>query len=191
MPDLLTLAALRALVSFSDPEFSPDGTRIAYVRSTAGYASDKRHAALVVVRVDGTGSRIVVEGEGIAAPRWSPDGTLVAFVRPDKNDKTQIDVVPAGGGKPRAITQTPDGVQHFAWSPDGRRFVFDTPDPDPNAAAIKRHDDLFEIGDDGMFIESVAVPSHLWLVAASGGPAHRLTHGSWSVYQECGAVLHP
>jgi dipeptidyl aminopeptidase/acylaminoacyl peptidase len=34
-----------------------------------------------------------------------------------------------------------------------------------------------------MLTNSVAVPSHLWLVAANGGAAHRLTHGTWSVYE--------
>jgi len=183
MPDLLTLTALRALVSYSDPQISPDGTRVAYVRTKADYGKDVRHTSLVVVSVDGMGSRVVAAHDGIASPRWSPDGTQLAFLEPDKHDNAQIETLSLAGGVPRAITSAPNGVEHFAWSPDGRRFAYDTVDKDPKAAAIKRHDDLFEIGDDGMLIESRALPSHLWLVAASGGTAHRLTHGSWSVYE--------
>ncbi len=74
-------------------------------------------------------------------------------------------------------------MQHFAWSPDGRRFAFVTPDDEPNAAAAKRHDDLFDLGDDGFLTDKPLVPSHLWLVGAGGGRATRLTAGAWSVYE--------
>ncbi len=184
MPDPLTLAALHALVSFSDPRLSPDGTRVAYVRTAHDYAHDRDAKSLVVAAADGTARRVIDPGPFAHAPRWSPDGTRLAYLRHGTgSERDQIVVVRAGGGTPQTVTRAPNGVQHFAWSPDGRRLAYDTPDDEPNAAAAKRHDDLFELGDDGFLTTRPLVPSHLWLVSAAGGRATRLTRGTWSVYE--------
>ncbi len=183
MSDVLTLMALRALVSFSDPRLSPDAARIAYVRTTRDRRNDRTANAIVVVRVDGAGSR-TIDGPFASSPRWSPDGTRLAYLRHTaKHDEDQIVVVQLGGGTRRTVTHAPRGVQQFAWSPDGRQIAYVTPDAAPNAAAAKHKDDLFELGDDGFLTDKPLVPSHLWLQSASGGAARRLTHGAWSVYE--------
>jgi dipeptidyl aminopeptidase/acylaminoacyl peptidase len=184
MPDVLTLAALHALVTFSDPRISPDGTRVAYVRTTRDYVHDRFAAALVVVRSDGRARHVLDPGPFVGAPRWSPDGRRLAYLRHDaKHAEDQIVVVRAAGGPARTVTRAKNGVQHFAWSPDGRRFAYVTPDDEPNATAAKRHDDVFALGDDGFLTDKPLAPSHLWLVGSGGGRAARLTHGAWSVYE--------
>ncbi|HTW83299.1 MAG TPA: S9 family peptidase [Candidatus Sulfotelmatobacter sp.] len=184
MADLVTLAALRALVSLSDPRLSPDGTRVAYVRTTADVPHDRMAHALVVQSAAGGAARVVDAGPFVGAPRWSPDGTRLAYLRHDaKHDDDQIVVVRLAGGAAVTVTHAPRGVEHYAWSPDGRRFVYDTRDAEPNAAAAKAHDDLFAVGDDGFLTDQPPTPSHLWLVASTGGAARRLTHGTWSVYE--------
>jgi dipeptidyl aminopeptidase/acylaminoacyl peptidase len=184
MADVLTLAALRALVSFSEPRLSPDAARVAYVRTTRDRRNDRMAHELVVVRSDGIGTRTVDAGPFVGSPRWSPDGTRLAYLRHTaKHDEDQIVVVRLATGTQRVVTRAPQGVQQFAWSPDGRRIAYVTPDPEPNAAAAKRHDDLFELGEDGFLTDKPIVPSHLWLQPADGGRARRLTHGTWSVYE--------
>lgn len=184
MPDVLTLAALHALVTFSDPRLSPDGRRVAFVRRTRDDVKDRRPASLVVVGADGTGRRTLDDGPFVSAPRWSPDGTRVAYLRHgEKDEADQIVVAGLRGAPPRVITHASGGVQNFAWSPDGTRIAYVTPDDESNAAAAKRHDDVFRLGDDGFLTGKPIMPSHLWLVAAGGGTARRLTHGAWSVYE--------
>jgi dipeptidyl aminopeptidase/acylaminoacyl peptidase len=184
MADVLTLAALRALVSLSYPRISPDGARVAYVRTVRDRPHDRLDAALVVQPVGGGAARVIDAGPFVSAPRWSPDGTRLAYLRHDaKHDEDQIVVVRLASGTRTSVTHAPRGVEHYAWSPDGRRFVYDTPDAEPNAAAAKDHDDLFAVGEDGYLTDKPAVPSHLWLVASDGGAARRLTRGSWSVYE--------
>jgi dipeptidyl aminopeptidase/acylaminoacyl peptidase len=186
MADPITLAALHAFVNLSDPRLSPDGTRIAYVRTVRDYVHDRNVASIVVVRTDGTGRRTIDAGPFVDAPRWSPDGTHLAYKRhTPKDDADQLVVARIADGSERVVTHAPNGVEHYAWSPDGQRFVYDTPDDEPNAAAAKAHDDLFEVGDDGFLTDKPPVPSHFWLVASSGAAtALRLTHGTWSVFEQ-------
>src|SRR4029079_16893158 len=65
------------------------------------------------------------------SPRWSPDGNAIAFLsaRPAPGDaasdtpRTQVSLLPLGGGEPRRVTALPNGVTSFQWSPDGTRLV--------------------------------------------------------------------
>jgi dipeptidyl aminopeptidase/acylaminoacyl peptidase len=109
----------------SDPEWSPDGRRFAYLR-------DK---ALRVIEADG--SRDVVATEhpaGISAPSWSPDGRQLAFIS-RRRGWSQVWVVdapvprrgrPARDPKPpqpRPLTATGVDVEDYAWLSDGRAIA--------------------------------------------------------------------
>jgi len=184
MADPITLAALRAFVNLTDPRISPNGARVAYVRTVRDFVRDRDVAAIVVAGSDGRTRTLVDAGPFVSAPRWSPDGTRLAYLRhTEKHHEDQIVVVNLAAGTKRAVTDAPNGVQHYAWSPEGTRFVYDTPDDEPNAAAARRNDDLFDVGDDGFLTTKPPVPSHLWLAGTAGGPARRLTHGTWSVFE--------
>lgn len=184
MADPITLAALRSFVGLSDPSLSPSGTRVAYVRTARDFAHDRSLSSIVVVGTDGRTRTLVDAGPFVSAPHWSPAGTALAYIRrASESGKGQIVVVSFPGGARHVVTHAPNGVEHYAWSPDGKRFVYDTPDTAPNAAAAKRKDDLFDVGDDGFLTQGPVVPSHLWLVSSAGGTARRLTHGTWSVFE--------
>lgn len=184
MADVLTLAALHALVTYSQPRLSPDGTRLAYVRTVPDRHNDRLANAIVVTGIDGRGTRVVDEGPFVGTPRWLPDGKRLAYLRHTaKHDEDQIVIVRLGSTVQRVVTRAPQGVQQFAPSPDGRLIAYVMPDAEPNAAAAKAHDDLFELGDDGFLTDKPLVPSHLWTISTSGGVARRLTRGSWSVYE--------
>src|SRR5512142_1983078 len=57
------------------PAWSPDGTRIAFVRTTDGRRSFHVH----VMRADGTGIRQITHGRFDENPAWSPDGRWIAY----------------------------------------------------------------------------------------------------------------
>jgi dipeptidyl aminopeptidase/acylaminoacyl peptidase len=174
----------RNMVSLSSPRVSPDGRWVAVVRSIPDFKADKQITAILVVDTTTGKFRALTDGKkAVSAPRWSPQGDRIAYVTQGSNKADQVFAVPATGGLTRQITQAKHGVQQFAWSPDGTRIAYVTPDDDPNEAAIRRHDDLFDVNNDGYLIQSVAVPSHLWIVGARGGAARRLTSGSWSVLE--------
>jgi len=110
----------------SDPRLSPDGDRVAFVRSVP--SDDESYESTVyVVSTEGGDPRrfTVAEGED-SEPRWSPSGDRLAFVstRGADDDRPQLWVLPTGGGEARQVTNVAGGVSDIAWSPDGERIVF-------------------------------------------------------------------
>lgn len=114
----------------SDPQISPDGSRVVYVRNFADVNKDQRYSNLWVVNTDGSGHRALTDGLINAnTPRWSPDGSRLAFisnahVKDDKDAKPQIYVRDMATGDTSMIsrlTETPAGI---SWSPDGKSIAF-------------------------------------------------------------------
>ena len=61
----------------SDPAWSPDGRKLAFVRLSADLGEP-----IYVVNADGSGLRRLTRGPALDAdPAWSPDGRKLAFVR--------------------------------------------------------------------------------------------------------------
>jgi hypothetical protein len=57
----------------SDPQISPDGTKIVYVRRFADIMSDKRDSNLWIVNSDGSENRPLTTGNySDESPQWSP-----------------------------------------------------------------------------------------------------------------------
>src|SRR5215471_19390281 len=74
----------------TDPQISPDGKKIVYVRRFADEATDRRYSNLWIINADGTDHRPLTTGNrGDSSPRWSPDGTRIAFLS-DTDGKQQI-----------------------------------------------------------------------------------------------------
>src|SRR5690348_7970825 len=74
----------------SDPQISPDGNRIVYVREFSDVMSDEHKSNLWIINFDGTSHRALTTGNfSDGSPRWSPDGTRIAYVS-DRDGKPQI-----------------------------------------------------------------------------------------------------
>lgn len=105
----------------SQPDFSPDGTKLAFVRNGAIY----------VIGLDGTGLRQVTPAFLDAArPRWSPNGSQLLFgssATAITEVGQNVNVVNADGSGLVALThEVPvNSAEEPAWSPDGAMIVFD------------------------------------------------------------------
>lgn len=109
----------------SDPQWSPDGRRLAFVRDGEIWIVDADGSRLALVVAKPGGGRM---------PRWSPDGRRIAFVSRQRG-WSQVWVIEAPvprRGRPqrhpkppeaRALTPAGIDVDGFAWSPDGARIA--------------------------------------------------------------------
>ncbi|HKX30387.1 MAG TPA: S9 family peptidase [Blastocatellia bacterium] len=112
----------------SDPQISPDGKRLVYVRQFADIMTDRRYSNIWMINFDGSDHRPLTTGNfNDTSPRWSPDGTQLIYL----SNRDQV----AGGpsqiyrrwmdsgltAKLTNGTQSPGGI---AWSPDGRQISF-------------------------------------------------------------------
>lgn len=177
---------LRHLTGLGDPQLSPDGREVAFVRTRANFAKDRTDGDLVLLDVATHRTRnLTWDRRGVGSPSWSPDGRRLAFVastQTGKSQQQQIYVLRFDGGDPQQITTLENGVDAFAWSPDGRSFAVVTPDKNPAEKAIEGHRDAFQVGDNDYLHTAKSVSSHLWIVASNGGgKPRRLTRGTWSI----------
>ncbi len=122
--------------------WSPDGTKIAYMRGLLN-----RDPEVVVIDADGTNGKVL--GDNLGEPSWSPNGKKIAVV-------TRI------GGAFRLGTIDPDGKNlklfetgakntrgqvHPCWAPDGKRIAF--------ADVIDGVQQIFVCDDDGSNVKRV------------------------------------
>src|SRR4051812_44859424 len=66
----------------ADPQISPDGSKVLFVRVNVAPDKTRYETAIYIVPSDGSAApRPLTSGKNDAAPRWSPDGNDIAFVR--------------------------------------------------------------------------------------------------------------
>src|SRR5579859_6773848 len=108
----------------ADPQISPDGKKIVYVRRFADPMTDKRYSNLWIINADGSDHRPLTTGNrSDASPRWSPDGSRIAYLS-DADGKQQIYVRWLDTGQTARITNLEESPDAIAWSPDGKMLSF-------------------------------------------------------------------
>lgn len=112
----------------ADPQISPDGSRIVFVRAWVNQKADRYESALWIVSTSGGAARQLSAGPRDTTPRWSPDGRTLAFTRvPEKDGRPQppqIYLMTFDGGEAQPLTEMPRGAGGFEWSPDGKTIAF-------------------------------------------------------------------
>lgn len=119
-------AFITPLTSFpgdeTQPVFSPDGSRIAFV--WGGENGDNSDIYIKPVRGVGL-ERITTDGAEDVSPTWSPDGRRIAWLRVTDNDTSVfVSAAVPGSIHMRIASVYPNRIEavgrHLDWSPDGK-----------------------------------------------------------------------
>ena len=117
-------------------DWSPDGTRIAFVDSDSVNAEAD---SAYVINVDGSGLRLVTRGDvrrdgtgHSLPPDWSPDGRRIVYAGRDG-----IYSVSADGTRRERLTAPDHYDSSPTWSADGRKIAFERYLPDPRGFQIR------------------------------------------------------
>ena len=135
--------ALRQLTAGADwndenPDFSPDGKRLAYDSDHSGDELDGGdNDDLWIIEIDSEGAEALPTATQLTdhphsdtSPRWSPDGRWIAYLHTEAPyEQTDVLLRPAGGGEPRNLTADFDRhPQNIRWSRDSRSLFFTAAD---------------------------------------------------------------
>ncbi|MFC3416122.1 S9 family peptidase [Algoriphagus hitonicola] len=121
----LELSDLFDLEYVSDPQISPDGSRIVFVRNFKDIMSDRDYSNLWISNPDGSNLRQLTHGnQRDYAPRWSHDGKKLAFLSNQDDEKVKLYLYYLDSRETITLTNTATPPGAVSWSPDDRQLAF-------------------------------------------------------------------
>ncbi len=183
----------------SNPQYSPDGSRIAFTSSRNGTTE------IWVCESDGSNPVQLTDLKAeTGTPRWSPDGRYLAFDS-TKSGSPDIYVVPTQGGPVRRMTSESSAENMPSWSQDGKWIYFEsdrsgvfeiwkTPAAGGTAVQVTNNGgaEAFE-SHDGKFVYYTKWEQRgIWRKHVEGGPETLVIHNGttlhWGLFEK-GACL--
>lgn len=173
-----------------DPQVSPDGRTVVYVRRSMDRMADRVRGELWTIDVDtGDHRPLVTAGGSVQSPRWSPDGARLLCAT-SENGKPQLKVRYMDTGATLSLAQFEHPPREAVWSPDGAQIAFTkftpgqalklaTPPSAPEGAdwapPVRVFDDLVFRFDGQGYLEAGA--DHVFTLPAEGGSPRQVTFG--------------
>jgi len=182
----------------SDPQISPDGTRVLFTYTTTSMKENKYDSHIWLLPLGERRPRqFTYSPKNETNPRWSPNGKTILFLsnrvikeekigdekkEDKKKRKNQLWLISYDGGEARRLTSVEKGVQHPAWSPDGRTILFFSnvfrgeKAKDSDVKIIRRI--KYKLDGRGFF---QGERTHLFSVSSRGSRVRQLTDGEFDV----------
>ena len=178
-PRPMSIVDLINVPRLGDPQLSPDGRQVAFVRSEADWKANKRITHIWRVAVGGAPApvQLTTGPEGESSPRWSPDSTSLVFAaKRAGDDVAQLYLLSMTGGEAVRLTTHDTAASAPEWSPDGTAIYYLAAEPKSAAekARDKDKDDVYAFDEDFK-------QTHLWKVEVASRKTARVTSGDFSV----------
>ncbi len=120
---VMTPEVLLSLGRLSDPQLSPDGSKILYGVSYQSIENNNSLRNLFICNPDGSGRvQLTREGKSVNNARWSKDGKTIYFIQGG-----QLYKAPFKGnklGKKVKLSEVPNGMGEFKISPDEAQIIY-------------------------------------------------------------------
>lgn len=178
----------------ADPQISPDGETIIYVRHQFDIMTDRRYTNLWQISFNGENHQALTSGKSsYGTPAWSPDGSKIAYTSSEEGSN-QIYIRWMDSGETSSITNLTNSPGSVQWSPDGDKLLF-TMNIDADKPSIASYPGAPEGADwapGAKVIEHVQYRSdgtlgfideayrHIFVVSADGGAPRQLTEGDFN-----------
>ena len=122
----------------SDPQISPDGSQILYVRNFKDIMTDKNLSNIWLVNSDGSKNRPITTGnQNDFYPRWSHAGDKIIFKSNRQDERMKLFVMWMDSKEVAPLTNTPKSPGAVSWSPNDRYVAFTMFVPKANESIIK------------------------------------------------------
>ncbi len=185
----------------SDPQVSPDGEKIVYVRNFKDVMTDRNYSNLWIINSDGSGNRPLTTGnQNDHSPRWSHDGSRIVFHSNMKEGQSKLYLMWVDTREVQTLLNPPRNASGVAWSPDDRYLAFRmfVPEKGPQLAKMPAKPEGATWSEGAKYIEDMnyrsdgrgylkAGNNQLFVLPTDGGSPRQLTtrafdHGApvWS-----------
>ena len=178
----------------ADPQISPDGSQIVYVRNANDIMSDSTRANIWSVDADGSNHRPLLSGaDSYASPRWAPDGSRLAYLSSADGRGPELYVRWMDTGQTALLSNLENSPRGLSWSPDGKYIAFSnvvksegitlaTPPAKPEGAdwapGVTVMDQLNYRSDGRGYLD--AGYTHVFVLPADGGTPRQITSGDYN-----------
>jgi len=122
---ILELKDLFDIEYISEPQISPDGSQIVFVRNFKDIMTDRDYSNLWISNMNGTRIRQLTHGnQRDYAPRWSNDGKMLAFLSNQDDQKVKLYLFYLDTREIVTLTNSSFPPSAVAWSPDNSQLAF-------------------------------------------------------------------
>ena len=173
----------------SDPQISPDGSTIVYVRNYKDIMTDGNRSNLWIIRSDGSGHKPLTSGNfNDFSPRWSPDGKRIVYIS-TQDGKPQVFMYWMEYGSSAKITNLIKSPSGLSWSPDGKwlAMTMEVKEKTKPFNVLPEKPEGAKWADPPIYIDQVYYRgdgqgyldvsySQIFLLSAEGGTPRQITH---------------